>query len=155
MKSNNRKQLRIIPKLLSKIFVIQYFIIFSFLSCDKNINQTEKLVGQWAIDKMVYKKENYKDSLYVNFLVIEKDNIISLPEISKFPEENDSKWYFSKKGMKIHSKNKIFNNNYSLKFIKDYDNKLLGIELISNDTYIRAYKFFQNFDLREQDWVNK
>lgn len=29
---------------------------------------------------------------------------------------------------------------------------LLGIELISNDTYIKAYKFFQDFDIHGKNW---
>jgi len=125
------------------------------ISCQSNEEVVlQKMYGQWAIDKIEYKGENYTGKLYSNVFFIEENFIFSLPSTFDFEAEKGI-WTMvrtNKLGLKIDCKNDVFNGDYKVKFIKDYDKKLLGIDLKSEKTHIIAYKFLQNFEIDGKWW---
>ena len=133
-----------------------YLLIFAFfISCNpysKTID--EKLNGSWAIEEMKYQNLNYKDSLLINTLFFEDNNFISLPDTFGYEKENVK--YELENGNKIfitiNSKNSIYNERFEVKFIKNEQKKLLGIDLISKNTSIKAYKFLQNYEVDGIGW---
>ena len=133
-----------------------YLLIFVFLiSCNPYYKTVdEKLNGSWAIKEMKYQNLNYKDSLLINTLFFEDNNIISLPENIGYEKEDVQ--YELESGnkliLKINSKNPIYFEKFTVKFIKNDQKKLLGIELISKKTYIKAFKFLQNYEVDGIGW---
>ncbi|KIC01570.1 hypothetical protein OA88_13280 [Flavobacterium sp. JRM] len=128
------------------------FLIFSCKSQEDLF--LEKFYGQWAIEEVEYNNVNYKEDLYVNFMVFEKNNKVLIPESVHFQKDMTAEWTveLSKdKKISINCIDVVFNGSYTVKFIKDQNKKLLGIEMKSDSTYIKAYKFFQNYDLHK-DW---
>jgi hypothetical protein len=88
-------------------------------------------------------------------MVFEKDNKVLIPESAHFEKDMSAQWEVkSKKDKKIaiNCKDVVFKGTYTVKFIKDTNKKLLGIEMKSDSTYIKAYKFFQNYDFHKNDW---
>lgn len=134
------------------------FIFFIFYSCkSKQDKILDKLYGQWSIEEIHYDGVNYKEDLYINFMVFEKENRISIPESVHFEKDTISKWYLNiedknKYKILIESKDLVFKGVYNVKFIKNESEKLLGIEMTSDSTYIKAYKFFQNFNIDGEYW---
>jgi hypothetical protein len=117
----------------------------------------DKLCGQWAIEKITYNGKDYKEDLYINFIVFEKDDKISIPGSVHFKKDSFSRWKIiteDNKNYKISivCNDTVFKGLYNIKFIKDYDNKLLGIEMTSDSTFIRANKFFQTFEIDGKNW---
>jgi hypothetical protein len=133
---------------------ISLMIFILLISCNpysKTID--EKLNGSWAIEEIKYQNINYKDSLIMNTLFFEENNVIKLPETFNF--ENELTFYeLDEKNLMINvsSKNQIFRGKYNLRFIKDSQKKILGIELKSKNTYLIAYKFLQNYDVDGIGW---
>ncbi len=128
-----------------------FILLISCNSYSKTID--EKLNGSWAIVEIKYQNINYQDSLFINTLFFEENNIIKLPET--FQYENELTFYeLDEKNLmlKISSKNQIFRGKYNLRFIKDSQKKLLGIELKSKSTYLIAYKFLQDYDVDGIGW---
>lgn len=137
-------------------------VVFIFFNCNRIEKKTEieiinnKLHGQWSIDKMIFNNKDYKKYLYINFMVISEKDKISIPESVHFEKDTLATWTLSTTDdiLKLVIKTQVetFDGEYDLKFIKNKEKKILGIELISDDTYIRAFKFFQNFDVLGKDW---
>jgi hypothetical protein len=131
-------------------------LVFLILSCkSKEDIILDKFYGQWAIEEIKYNKVNYKEDLYVNFIVFEKNNKVSIPESVHFEKDKIAEWKIdlnNKKILSINCVDEVFNGLYNVKFIKDENKKLLGIEMNSDSTYIKAYKFFQNYDYHKKDW---
>lgn len=135
---------------------IIFFLLFCFGCKNKNEIITDKLSGQWAIDSISYNGINYKNDLRINFIVFDQENKISLPASDYFEKDYDAKWFLKHDNEKnillINCKDEVFNGKYNLIFIKNQEKKLLGIELKSDSTFVRAYKFFQNFKRDGIDW---
>lgn len=136
-------------------FILLNFLLV-FISCQtKQELVLKKLQGDWAIDEISYKNQNYKERLYMNTLFIEKNGIISFPDTFDFEEEGtifDCNLVNNQVFLIIKCKNEVFSGVYNVKFIKNEEKKLLGIELISNNTKIIAYKFLQNFEVDGMFW---
>jgi hypothetical protein len=136
-------------------FILLNFLLV-FISCQtKQELVLKKLQGDWAIDEISYKNQNYKERLYMNTLFIEKNGIISFPDTFDFEEEStifDCNLVNNQVFLIIKCKNEVFSGVYNVKFIKYEEKKLLGIELISNNTKIVAYKFLQNFEVDGEFW---
>lgn len=126
------------------------------LSCTKSNEEIlrGKLSGQWAIEDIKYEEIDYKPELYINFIVLEENGVLSVPESRLFEKDYRAYWEPNSnlKEIKFKCKDTIVNGIYDLKFIKDKQKKLLGIELKSNHTHIKAFKFSQNYDTLEKDW---
>src|SRR6476620_6283936 len=138
-------------------FIAIASVIIICLSCNSKESTLEnKIVGQWSIEEFRYCNISYIDSLYINFIVFEKNNIVSIPESKFFEKDYQAKWNYSqlhnKDVVKIIPKDTMFNGDYEITFFKNYKRKLLGIELKSNKTYIKACKFFQNFNTDGKNW---
>lgn len=133
---------------------IMFFLLFCMGCKNENEKMIDKLSGQWAIDSISYKNIDYKNELRINFMVLDIENKISLPASTNFEKDHDTKWFvnYEKNTLLINSKDEVFNGNYNLIFIKNPKEKLLGIELKSDSTFIRAFKFFQNFQTDGMDW---
>lgn len=133
-----------------------YCCLFLLVSCKSQEELLlDKFHGQWAIEEIKYNNVNYKQDLYVNFMVFEKDHKVLIPESYHFEKDMSAIWELISKREKkilINCKDVVFNGEYNFKFIKDESKKLLGIEMNSDSTYIKAYKFFQNYDLHKKDW---
>lgn len=133
-----------------------YYIVFLFISCkSKEEVFLTKFYGQWAIDRIDYNNVNYREDLYVNFMVFEKSNIMQIPESIHFEKDMNATWEvisIKDREISINSIDEVFKGIYTVKFIKDADKKLLGIEMKSDSTFIRAFKFFQDYDLNEKNW---
>jgi hypothetical protein len=114
----------------------------------------DKFYGQWAIEEIKYNNVNYKQDLYVNFMAFEENNKVLIPESIHFEKDNIAEWKIdlNNKIISINCVDQVFNGSYNVKFIKDENKKLLGIEMNSDSTYIKAYKFFQNYYLHKRDW---
>jgi hypothetical protein len=132
------------------------FILFSSCNLPKDKYIRKKLEGQWAIENFICGHSNYIDSFYVNFMVIEPNGYISLPEGKNIAKDLKSEWILltdeNNDSLIINSKNNLFDGKYSLKFIKDYDKKLIGFELRSDSTHIKAFKLLQDFKSDGEYW---
>lgn len=133
-----------------------YCLVLLFVSCKSQEELfLDRFYGQWAIDKIDYNNVNYKEDLYVNFMVFEKDSKVLIPESIHFEKDMSATWKVEStkdRKVSINCIDAVFNGVYTVKFIKDADKKLLGIEMKSDSTYIKAFKFFQNYDLHKKDW---
>jgi hypothetical protein len=131
-------------------------ILLLIISCKSQEDLfLEKLYGQWAIEKIEYNNVNYKEDLYVNFMVFEREKKMLIPESSLFDKDMSANWELisiKEKRILINCSDVVFNGKYNVKFIKDTNKKLLGIEMKSDSTYIKAFKFFQNFDVKGKNW---
>lgn len=139
----------------------KYFVFLILLfSCKMSVNQDnlkKKIDGMWDIYEMNYNHLDYKQELLINaFTVYSKDNKITIPETTNYENEifdNASKWdIVGKDSLVINSLNVAFNGRYKINFFKDYDRKLLGMELKSKNTYIKAFKVMQDFYIDGKNW---
>ncbi len=149
--------MKILKNILMK-FTCIFLSFFLLVACSSNKKTIiNKFYGQWAIDEMIYNNDSFKEKLYVNFMVFNKENKISLPASENGKKDPNSKWSIIEKEQSKHlllikTDNAPFQGLYKVHFIKDKKKKLVGIELISDSTYIKAFKFFQNFEEVEKNW---
>ena len=139
---------------IGKFYTLIFTTILTLNSCqtDENI-LNQKIIGQWAIDRIEFQKQDIKDELMINFMVFEEESF-SIPEVRNYTHEDaddGTKWTAeslvnSQPTIKLECKNQIFSGTYRLKFFKNYDKKLLSMIMESDSTYIIANKFFQDFD---------
>ena len=138
-----------------------FYIIFLFFcsSCETHQELAKKkLIGQWEIREITINGKNCNDDLLINFMTFDEEHF-SIPEIYNYAAEdkdNNTKWFINtengkKISLKLKCKNEIINGSYEVTFLKNYQEKLLGIKLKSKTVNIIAYKFFQNFDLN-RNW---
>lgn len=121
---------------------------------------SKKIIGNWAIDEFIYNDKNCEEDLLINAISFLSDKKFAIPEIYNYvaeDEEDNNKWdvqidSIDNKKLILHCVNPIFNGEYKITFIKNHEKRLLGIELKSNTTYIKAYKMLQNFDYNGRDW---
>ncbi|MCA6421553.1 MAG: hypothetical protein IM568_01900 [Flavobacterium sp.] len=145
------------------ISVYTCFLFILFLNSCKSKQDLikDKLIGSWDIYEMSYKDKDYLETLLINAFTIEKDSAVTIPDtIHSEIEDSEiiSKWSIKQveKNRSILfidcKKNPAFTGNYKIRFFKNYERKLLGIELKSETTYISAYKVLQNFDIDGKNW---
>ncbi|MDX6183799.1 hypothetical protein SGQ44_15860 [Flavobacterium sp. Fl-77] len=80
--------MKIIMSILKDKFKTIFLLLaFLCLSCNKEEKIIDKLVGQWEIREITYNGVNYKEDLYLNFMVFENDNKISIPESIHFEKD--------------------------------------------------------------------
>lgn len=136
----------------SKIFLI-LIIGLIFNSCFEEINLNDKMIGIWMIEGIYKNNIDIKDSINYNMLFFEKNDLLQLPETNNYKQHNaDWKIKEDDNTLQIISKNKIFNGNYSIRFIKNDEKKLLGAIFENNDKRIIAYKFQLDYYLDGYDW---
>lgn len=138
---------------------VLFFIIVS--SCSYFEDRTkDKLTGNWAIEDIEYQGKDCKDSIFYNLLGLKakernKYFIALIPGSIELDYDN-SFWYVYQgdNGMrlKIESPNYIFNGDYEIKFFKNHERRLLGVELTSGSSKIIGYKTGQGFDDDGFNW---
>jgi len=132
------------------IFVIVSACLFQ--SCNKDINKL--IVGMWSIDTIYYQNTDFKLCLNLNVIQL-NDQSCELPDI-------DNRCGFISKGgasyweinweernpliLNIYGNNHIFNGQHTLKFKKDEINKLLKMEIESDDLLIICRKGLLDYD---------
>lgn len=138
---------------------IVFLLLFIFTSCKQSQKDVVKLKinGMWDIYEMTYKNEDYKQNLLINAFTFYIDsNKVTIPETYNYENEEqdiNSKWeIINNDTLLINCKNYAFRGKFKITFFKDYKNKLLGIELKSSNTFIKAYKVMQNFDTDGKHW---
>jgi hypothetical protein len=117
---------------MKKNIILISILMILLNSCSTNTIE-DKIVGMWMIEEMNYSNIDYKDSLNYNMFFFKKDERglnVKVPEISKYQKEF-SPWEIKKEGssyfLHIISKNKIFNKNLKVSFIKNKEKKMLGV----------------------------
>ncbi len=153
LKSKNPK-----ANFMNYLFISILMLISSCQTKEEIISK--KIAGQWDIYEFEFKNKNCIEDLLINSITFHKDKKVLIPEIYEHPaedEEDNTKWEVqidSAENVKLqmNCKNSIFNNSYQVKFFKNYEKRLLCIELKSGTTYIKAYKALQNFDYNGRDW---
>ncbi len=141
---------------------LMFLIIITLISCKSNQDVIkEKMIGAWDITDMTYKDNDYKEKLLINAFTIGKEGVIVIPDTIDseiLDEELVSRWsikQIDKNKIELLidcGKNPVFKGTYDVRFFKEYDKKLLGVELKSETTHISAYKVLQNFDTDGKDW---
>jgi len=137
-----------------------FFIIFllTACSCDKELELEDKIKGQWEIREITYNGVNYKEELYINFMMFEDNDKLSIPASRFFEKDPLASWKTfqieDKFKLIIQSEDEVFKGDYNLVFIKNLEEKLLGIQLNSDSTHIKAYKLFQDFESKQEQWQN-
>ena len=143
-----------------KINVLLFITCFLLLSACKT-KEEQGLEGMWSIDVIHYKTFDIRRCLAVNVLSFE-ENTCTVPTLLSCdgleqsallfldkPEDPNS-WSIrkSKDGLLLNivSQSKIFNGNHSLKFVRDDENKLLGIEFTSDSLYLLCHKGLFDYD---------
>jgi len=145
-------------KIINFLFIIWFCALTGCKSNEELISK--KIIGNWDVVKFEYKNTSHLNNLLINYISFQKENKFSIPEIFKYPaEDGDDNTYWSVKidqnvkiKLVLKCENKIFQGKYNVHFFKDYDKNLLGIELTSKTTYIKAFKALQNFNTDGIGW---
>ena len=80
---------------IAKFFTLLLTTILTLTSCQTDqdvLNQ--KIIGQWAIDRIEFQKQDIKDELLINFMVFDEESF-SIPEVRIYTHEdadNGTKW---------------------------------------------------------------
>jgi hypothetical protein len=137
------------------------FVSITTSSCQtKEDKILKKIFGQWDIYEFTFNDKDCEKDLLLNYIIFQKEEKFSIPEIFNYlaeDEEDNTKWVVqidSTENVKLilDCNNPIFKGDYKVTFFKNYEKRLLGIELKSNTTYIKAYKALQNFDYNGREW---
>lgn len=145
---------------IKKLFV--YCIIlffFIFFSCNKEEQVFKKLSGTLFIEELEYKSIRYNDSLMLNILFFRKSKtnhpLVIIPETTEYEKEKALCYLTREKNdffLRIDSENEVFKGEYKVVFIKDLERKLLGIELMSNDLYLKGFYSQKDFLIEGLSW---
>ena len=154
-----RRQMRINYKLCMKKLVFLILITIIAVSCNKGKSSIEKILyGQWSIDTVYYMKANVIYCFNGNIIDFAgKSEEVFIPGVF-----GCGKYLASKKetasydislskinknfGINIKSKNIILNGLHKLRFKKDNVNKLLKLELKSDNLFLVCRKGYFDFD---------
>jgi hypothetical protein len=132
-----------------------FILLFSFLIFQSCKDKQEKIIqGLWSIDCIHYQDDDFRYCLYLNLVKFEKNGECNLPSVRCIEFRNGrnefGNWELIKNdktiSLVIKSNNEIFNNNYEISFYKDEVNKLLKMNLISEDLNIWMSKGLFDFD---------
>lgn len=129
------------------LFIIAFS--FCFVSCSNKVNHT--LNGWWSIDVIYYKGYDIRVCLLSNSIVFhEKNNAVELPVTQNRCDELFTE--FVKKGewniiqnnnsieLEFQGENKIFAGKHHVRFIDDYKNRMLLMEIQSDSLFIVCRK---------------
>lgn len=149
----------ILLKFMTNVFIMA--LSFITFSCSSKKSIEDKISGMWMIQEILYQDTSYKDSLAYNMIFFKKENnqlTVKLPEISKYSQEIAT-WKIEDNGnfyvVQINSKNKIFNKNLRISFVKEDEKKLLGAVFTQKDLVMTAYKLQTEYDIDGLYWMNE
>jgi hypothetical protein len=154
------------------------FCLFSFVtvnSCKVEVDKT--IEGWWTMDTIYYKNQDIKHCLIGNSLQFEANKQIIIPNADCAPiviqgSDKFGNWEIIKSEnsrdtipyrMKILTMNEVFSGTHKIVFYKDNVNKLLKMEIFSDNLYIVCRKGLYNFDkniktideLEKITWTNR
>ena len=126
---------------LNMIYKLTFILLITLTSCSENGFKNE-IEGQWAIKEITYSGKSYKDQMYSNALIFDKNNRISIPETFHFKKDRNATWTAleNKKSIVIKTSTTVFNDTFNVEFINRTENDPLGIILKSDKIYIKAHK---------------
>lgn len=134
-------------------------LIILMLSCrSKKDIITEKITGEWAIENMLVNSKDYSKNLFVNFIAFDPDGKLSLPESYNYTKDHDAFWELKNMNgedylLILNSSDPAFAGQYEFNFILNNEKKILGIEISSKTTYIKAFKYYQNYNKLKNNWT--
>lgn len=124
-----------------------FLAAFILIGCESSLKN--KMTGVWKIEQLNYKNENYIDSLYINVISFNNDNIY-LPDTKGYKGEEKTEWGIIENlngdSLIIKSNNDIFNGRHELLFAQDSDGSIFA-KLISKEAIILIHKSNLGLDL--------
>lgn len=138
---------------MNKIVILTFLAVF-LVSCR---NESEYLIkGKWSIDTISY-RENEVRGCFLSNIIEFKNEEVDLPiaenmcdSLIKKANDRFGQWEMidnsEKRKLKINTPNEVFSGSHSFRFIKDEKNKLLKIELKSDNLFIIARKGLFEYD---------
>ena len=136
--------------------IILTFYSSLFFSCKNEIENV--IEGVWSIDTISF--DNYKNFNYClngNLMRFSANECEfpstgnNCPNIITTYSKNGEWAYLRQEGEQLYliisSKNEIFDGKHTLRFLKDEKNKLLKMELTSDDAYIVARKGLYSYEM--------
>ena len=143
---------------MKELKLILLFLTLTLHSCEEKEHKlSDKLIGQWVIEKFEHNNKDLKFEYYVNVLSF-KENSLALPESrDSLVKTDNSEWKIlignnQKPLLKFSTSDSSFAGLYTMTFFKNHPKKLLGLKLESDNTSIVLYKSKQNFDLDGYEW---
>ena len=132
--------------------IISFCILVLILSsCSRKDSKTEiesALLGMWTIETLDFTRPQTIRPLTSNILNFNKDSELKFPEAKRvnwFIQKNQDKNY----SLILKSEEPEYNNSYKITFVKDSQNKLLKLHLISESIEMVCVKGLYNFDRNE------
>lgn len=161
-----------------RTLIILFLGAFALLSsCSDKLDKA--MEGSWSIDTIYYKGYDVRVCLSLNVLTYHGNYIADLPvahnrceTVIKNSTDRTGSWEIVKSSlpndtiplrMKFVTGNELFAGTHKIVFYKDLPNKLLKMEIYSDDLYIVARKGLFNFDsnikmidyLEKISWTNR
>lgn len=118
----------------------------------------EKVSGVYSIDLLMFNGQDITNELGVNVVSFEKNGICRLPgmritsEIKANQEMGTWELNSMDTTLTIVADHFVFAGTYEISFDKDFEEKLLKINLRSDETNIIASKGLQDFDSHRDSW---
>lgn len=137
-----------------KILFSLLFALF-LIGCKTSSKIDEAIEGKWSIVEFKRKNDSLNICMIVNIISFKEEGSM-LPKLRRecFPGSknltqsfnykilNDNENYF----VEILSENEILSGTYQITFIRDETNSLLTMELSSETVFLKAAKFFFDYD---------
>lgn len=123
--------------------------VFLFVGCKQN--QSKALCGTWSIKEMTVNQKNFAPYLYVNTFGLHCNDKSAWFHASYFFESDKSAHWeiVENKGVidsiRIKSKIKIYNDNFSVKIVKSNETEQFHLIMESKNVYIVAYKIIDDY----------
>jgi len=140
----------------SKLISIWILIIIIFASCESKVEKT--IEGSWSIDTLYYHEYDIRNCVLINVIDFEHF-FCELPTTESYCEGlveyvREGQWEVEKTDsiplvLKIKTENAIFSGTHRVIFKKDEQNRLLKMELRSDDLYVVCRKGLFNYDKNE------
>lgn len=132
-------------------FIISTVLIFAGCRNGNEEIVRDVLNGDWSIDSLTYKNWELRACLPLNIIHFYDDSISSLPtttfcdstEFKDFNFKSIHRIIYKNKSdisLIFETKNKFFQDTFKVQFIDDINNKLMKMELKSNETYVVCTK---------------
>lgn len=142
-----------------KLVICCFLSILFFSSCNNEKDIFEKLSGTLVIEEIEYKGVRYNDFPFFNVLTLKESKtnhpLIILPKSDDYEKETALCYLTKEKNgvfLRIDSKNEFFNGTYKVIFLKEFERKLLGVEFVSDDLYIRGFYPLKDFFVEGIRW---
>ena len=140
----------------SKLISIWILIIIIFASCESKVEKT--IEGSWSIDTLYYHEYDIRNCVLINVIDFEQF-FCELPTTESYCEGlveyvREGQWEVEKTDsiplvLKIKTENAIFSGTHRVIFKKDEQNRLLKMELRSDNLYVVCRKGLFNYDKNE------